>query len=199
VCSSDLRAALIDGAVDLAAREGVDAVLLSTLAKKTGVSSAAPFRHFKTRQALLAAVAEEGAQRMVAQMQAATEGAPDPVEAQRRAAIAYVRFAVENPGYFKVLSRAEMLRESPTVARLNAGVRAAREAAFRMGSESLSAEVTARSTAHLAAQALVYGLARMLVDGHLGEVDGPTAERLAFEVTGVLGQGLAATLAPRSH
>ncbi len=192
----DLRAALMEAAVETAARDGVDAVLLSTLARKTGVSGTAPFRHFPSRQALLVAVAEEGARRLIARMQAATAGETDPVEAQRRGAMAYVRFAVEEPGYFRVLTRAEAIQESELVASLNAGARRAMEAAFGNSATSVSAEVTARSAAHLASQALIFGLARMLVDGHLGEVDGATAERLAFEVTGVLGQGLAATLAP---
>ncbi|WP_257461462.1 TetR/AcrR family transcriptional regulator [Archangium lipolyticum] len=192
----DLRTALMEAAVELAAREGVDAVLLSTLARKTGVSGTAPFRHFPSRQALLVAVAEEGARRLIARMQAATAGETDPGEAQRRGAMAYVRFAVEEPGYFRILTRAETLQESELVASLNTGARKAMEAAFGGSAASVSAEVTARSAAHLAAQALVFGLARMLVDGLLGEVDGATAERLAFEVTGVLGQGLEATLAP---
>ena len=194
----DLRTALMDAAVEVAARDGVDAVLLSTLAKRTGVSSTAPFRHFPSRQALLIAVAEEGVRRLSARIQAATASATEPIEVQRQGAMAYVRFAVEEPGYFRLLARAEVLKESPLVAGINAGARRAMEAAFGRQTASASAEVTARSAAHLAAQALVYGLARMIDDGMLGEIDGPTAERLTFEVTGVLGQGLEATLRPPS-
>ena len=44
----------------------------------------------------------------------------------------------------------------------------------------------------LAGQALVYGLARMITDGLLGDISADQAERLAYEITGVLGVGLGA-------
>jgi hypothetical protein len=52
-------------------------------------------------------------------------------------------------------------------------------------------ELTGRSAGALAAQALTYGLARMIVDGLLGgDIDAEAAARLAFELTNVLGEGL---------
>lgn len=185
----ELRQALIETAAAVAARDGVEAVAMNTLAKKTGVSVAAPFKHFESKQALLLAVAEEGARRLGERTAKATLVSADPLEAQRRGAMAYVRFAVEEPGFFRVLTRRESL-ESKEIAALNAGARAAMEAVFSQRTDSESRRVAARSAVHLTAQALVYGLARMLVDGLLGDVDGDTAERLAEEVTGILGQGL---------
>lgn len=186
----DLRQALIETAAKVAAREGVEAIVLTSLAKKTGVSGTAPFKHFESREALLVAVAEEGVRRLVERTDAATKGFDDPLLAQQRGAMAYVRFAVEEPGYFRVLVRAETLRASPMVAQLNAGARQAMEGLFGALKSSESKRVAQRSAAHLTAQATIYGLARMLVDGLLGEVDGATAERLAHEVTEVLGRAL---------
>jgi AcrR family transcriptional regulator len=188
----DLRQALIEAAAQVAARAGVEAVVMNTLAKKTGVSVAAPFKHFESREALLLAVAEEGARRLGLRSAAAVANVVEPLEAQRRGAMAYVRFAVEEPGYFRVLTRPESLA-SPLIAAQNSAARAAMEALFSDGSTSEARRVAARSAAHLTAQALVYGLARMIVDGLLGEVDGATAERLAGEVTSVLGAGLGPT------
>lgn len=186
----DLRQALIETAASVAAREGVEAIVLTSLAKKTGVSGSAPFKHFESREALLVAVAEEGVRRLMERTNVATKGVGDPLLEQQRAAMAYVRFAVEEPGYFRVLVRSETLHASPTVARVNAGARQAMEALFGALKSSESKRVAKRSAAHLTAQATIYGLARMLVDGLLGEVDGATAERLAYEVTEVLGIGL---------
>lgn len=177
----DLKAALVKAAIEVAARSGVDAIVLTTLARRTGVTGTAPFRHFPTREALLLAAAEDAAQRLVARTQAAVSGVEDPLEAQKRAAAAYVRFAVEDPGSFRVLSRPEAL-QSPVVAALDGQARAAMEAVFGGGENPVSDEVARRSAGHLAAQALVYGLARLLVDGHLGPVNAETAERLTAEV-----------------
>lgn len=182
----DLRQALIETAAKVAAREGVEAIVLTSLAKKTGVSGTAPFKHFESREALLEAVAEEGVRRLLERTNAATKGVGDARLAQQLGAMAYVRFAVEEPGYFRVLVRAET--------QINAGARQAMEALFGALKSAESRRIAQRSAAHLTAQATIYGLARMLVDGLLGDVDGATAERLAHEVTEVLRLGLERTL-----
>jgi len=56
----DLRRALLDAALELLAREGASALTLREVARRAGVTHAAPYRHFTDKQALLAAVAEEG-------------------------------------------------------------------------------------------------------------------------------------------
>ncbi len=56
----DLRAALIARAVELIDESGVSDVSLRALARDLGVSHNAPSRHFKTRQALLCAIAAKG-------------------------------------------------------------------------------------------------------------------------------------------
>jgi len=171
-----------------ARREGVEAVSLTALARRAGVTGTAPFRHFESREALLLAVAEDAARRLAGRLEAATAGVVDPVEAQRRVAVASVRFAVEEPGAFRILTRPQSLA-SPLIAALDRGAREAMEAVFATGG-AVTARVVRRSAGHLAAQALVYGLQRMLVEGHLGEVDADTAARLTEEVTEVLGRGL---------
>lgn len=186
----DLRSALIAAASAVAARDGVDAIRVSDLAREIGVSGAAPFRHFPTRGALLVAVAEAGAQRMVAALERAAAAQPDPLTAQQARGAAYVRFAVEEPGYFRVLSRAEVLAESELLRTMNAASQAEMEVVLGGRAGVAAPEVARRSAGLLAAQALTYGLARMLVDGLLGEISPADAERLAWEVTDVLGSGL---------
>jgi len=56
----DLRRALIDTAAKLAAKHGAAAVTIRKVVRKAGVSHAAPYHYFPTREALLAAVAGEG-------------------------------------------------------------------------------------------------------------------------------------------
>ncbi|MFY9316774.1 MAG: helix-turn-helix domain-containing protein, partial [Burkholderiales bacterium] len=56
----DLPAALLQAAGKILEKEGVEALALRTLARRTGVSHGAPYRHFRDRESLLAALAAEG-------------------------------------------------------------------------------------------------------------------------------------------
>ncbi|HET8576665.1 MAG TPA: helix-turn-helix domain-containing protein, partial [Methylomirabilota bacterium] len=90
----DLPRALVAAAVSLVEREGVDALTLRGAARKAGVSQAAPYRHFADKQALLAAVAEEGFKALSEAMRRASaphEG--DPLGRFRALGEAYVEFA----------------------------------------------------------------------------------------------------------
>src|SRR5437764_560426 len=64
----DLKAALIDSALEILRKEGLEALTLRAVARRAGVSQAAPYRHFADRRALVAAVAERGFERMQAAM-----------------------------------------------------------------------------------------------------------------------------------
>ncbi|MDX2015667.1 MAG: TetR/AcrR family transcriptional regulator [Myxococcaceae bacterium] len=187
----DLRRALLDLALRVVEREGIEAVRLNVLARELRVSVAAPFRHFPTREALLVALTEEGAEQLVAVVNAAAARVVDPLEAQRARGVAYVRFAVEHPGWFSLLTRAELVRASPRLRALSASQESLMEPILgRQHRGRASRSVSRRSAGLLAAQALTYGLARMVTDGLLGEVSADDAERLAVELTGVLGEGL---------
>jgi AcrR family transcriptional regulator len=99
----DLRAALIDGAVELIAERGVRRFSLAELSRRLGVTVAAPYRHFVNRDELLAAVAVR-ALHAFGEALAAQSPETDPPE-QRLAAMAagYVRFAAEQPALFGVV------------------------------------------------------------------------------------------------
>ncbi len=175
------------------ATNGVDALKVSALAERLGVTNGAPFRHFESRLALLVAVAEDGVHRLIARMDAAATGIEDPLEQQRARGVAYVRFAIEEPGYFRALSQAEVIAASPVLQQISAASDATLDAVLgRRRKGASSPDIVFRSAGMLAAQALAYGLARMITDGLLGNISPAQAERLAHEVTGVLGVGLRA-------
>jgi AcrR family transcriptional regulator len=100
----DLRRALLDAALAVVAREGTGAVSLRELAARVGVSHAAPYRHFGSKEILFATVAEEGfklfRETLIAGRDAAGE---DPRARLVGTGVAYVRFAVDHPGHFKVM------------------------------------------------------------------------------------------------
>ena len=99
----DLRAALIDTAVDLIGERGVRHFSLAEASRRLGVAVSAPYAHFSDRDDLLAAVAVRGYQLLAAEL------APDPDSdlppAARLAAMtaAYIRFAAAQRPLFEVL------------------------------------------------------------------------------------------------
>lgn len=100
----NLRRAMLDAALGLVEEEGAGALTLRATARRAGVSQAAPYRHFASKQALLAAVAEEGFRTMAQAMRAASaaEG-DDPLARFRALGLAYVDFATTHPAHFRVM------------------------------------------------------------------------------------------------
>ncbi|HEX4249711.1 MAG TPA: TetR/AcrR family transcriptional regulator [Pseudonocardia sp.] len=92
----DLRAALVDAGLALIAESGVEALSVAEAARRTGVSPAAPYRHFPTRQAFLLAVAIRAAELLNADLRAALAVVDDPCEALAVIASVYVRFVVRH-------------------------------------------------------------------------------------------------------
>lgn len=104
----NLRAALIETAAELARVEGPQGVVLREVARRTGVSHNAAYRHFADRDELLEAVAGLGMERLEAAMRTgmASVRSRDPAVAARRRLAevgrAYVHFALDEPGLFEV-------------------------------------------------------------------------------------------------
>lgn len=92
----DLRAALVDAALALIAERGVEALSVAEAARRTGVSAAAPYRHFPTRQDLLKATAVRAAQLLAAELQVGLDLVTDPRERLAESARVYVRFVVRH-------------------------------------------------------------------------------------------------------
>src|SRR5258706_14983608 len=90
----ELRPALLRVAAKILEKEGRDAISLRDLARRTGVSHGAPYRHFADRDALLAALTAEGFALLASEL----EGRP-----WRDQAMAYLRFALANPERFRLM------------------------------------------------------------------------------------------------
>jgi AcrR family transcriptional regulator len=94
----DLRNALIQAGLELLVEGGVQELDLRKVARRAGVSHAAPYRHFADKQALIAAINEEGFHLLADRIRSTLREVPDePVEQLFGVALAYVRFAKENP------------------------------------------------------------------------------------------------------
>jgi AcrR family transcriptional regulator len=100
----DLRAALITAALSLIDEHGVKGLALSDAAHLAGVSVAAPYRHFKDKEALLAEIAAEGfAMFRDALARAARSHPDDKVKRLVEMGVAYVNFALQHRSHFKVM------------------------------------------------------------------------------------------------
>src|ERR1700731_1976958 len=94
----DLRNALIQAGLELLSEGGATSLDLRKVARRVGVSHAAPYRHFADRQALIAAINEEGFHRLAERIQSTLRDVSDePFEQLLGVARVYVHFAQENP------------------------------------------------------------------------------------------------------
>ena len=99
----DLRAALIDTAIDLIGEHGVRGFSLAEASRRLGVTVAAPYRHFADRDELLAAVAARAYEVLGATLLTDVVGTASPADRLAAAAGAYVRFAADNRPLFQAL------------------------------------------------------------------------------------------------
>ncbi|NJL47667.1 MAG: TetR/AcrR family transcriptional regulator [Leptolyngbyaceae cyanobacterium SM2_5_2] len=100
----DLRQGLIDAAISLISEEGISDLSLRQVARRVGVSHNAPYRHFEDKEALLAAVAEQGFQALGVAMETARQGMSiDASQRLEAIGIAYVKFALAQPFHYRLM------------------------------------------------------------------------------------------------
>jgi AcrR family transcriptional regulator len=99
----NLRAALLQSAIQLIREVGPMAFTLREVARRAGVSHNAPYRHFRSKEELIAAVATEGYQELTAAMAGAAKEQADALDQLKHAGLAYVRFALRRPEHFTVM------------------------------------------------------------------------------------------------
>ncbi|MGH3559542.1 MAG: TetR/AcrR family transcriptional regulator [Mycobacterium sp.] len=149
----DLRAAILTEAARLVAERGADRMSLRELAREAGVSHAAPAHHFADRRGLFTALAAQGFELLAA---ALTDARPRFLDA----ALAYVRFAIEHPGHYRVMFDKSLLDAA------NPGLAAAEAAAaaeLSRGVASLQDQHAKAdpAAAELAAWSLVHGFSML--------------------------------------
>jgi AcrR family transcriptional regulator len=166
----DLRRVLIDAALKLAEEGGPEAVSVREAARRAGVSAGAPFRHFVSRDALMTAVAEEAQRRFRAEIEAALADAPadDPLKRFRSFGLAYLRWALKNPAHFEIISSGRHFDHDGAAAlsRDNAELIALTERLLTDAFVKGQLKPADPKQVQIAGRALVYGFARMNVDGH---------------------------------
>ena len=182
----DLREALIGAAERELAEKGEDGFSLRSVAKRAGVSHAAPAHHFKDRTALLHGLAETGFNRLTAAMKAEQARAdPGDPEAQLiGVGIGYIRFAMEDRHLFQLMFGGRPGPPAPL------SLAKAADAAFSVlvngvarvrGQDALRSESGWRDVT--ACWSMVHGYAHLANGGKMGWITGQSleAQRPAIE------------------
>ncbi len=138
----NLKEALLRAALELIAQKGPAGFTFAEAARWAGVSPAAPYRHFRDRDELLASIALRGFHQFEeALARAWDEGRPDVFFALDRLGRAYLDFARSEPAYYSAMFEAGVpLAGNPELR--DAGDRAF--AVLRAAAEKLCAQVSAR-------------------------------------------------------
>ena len=175
----DLHAALVRAAGALLDESGPAGLTLRAAARRAGVSHAAPYRHFPSREALLAELALQGFARLAAALREAAAAGGG-----RAVAEAYLRFALSQPQRFRL-----MFATGPT-SRDGARWRDAMQEmahAFAPAFSGLAAEQETQRAA-AAAWALVHGLAQLMLEERVGPPasDPEARQRFVGEVLGAV-------------
>ena len=190
----DLRPALLRASRAVVESQGVGALTFRAVARRVGVSHAAPAHHFADKSELLATVAAQGFDELTAAMSAALQGAgceTDAINRLNATGVAYVAFAAQHPKLFRLMFGREMAACTAACLVESSGrayavlESAAREVLYTQGeAEPAELEVLIAS-----AWSLVHGMSMLWLDGRLMPDDGsPEAlATLARRVTEMLG------------
>lgn len=187
----NLREALLETAFRLVDTLGVQDLSMRALARETGVSSAAPFRHFADKQLLLRAVAEKASAELQHKLDEAANEGEDALTQFRAMTVAYVRFAVEHPNLF------QLVQSTPSVSgaflgKVNDERRLKLIALIYEGQNAGLIPDADPELIALSSEALTHGLARMIVDRHprVRDLSSEDARKLALAAIQLLQSGI---------
>lgn len=161
----DTRRAVLDAAVAMVADGGPDSVSMREVARRAGVSHQAPYHHFTDRSGIFAAIAAEGFDLLGSRFQQALDGDDRPA---RRCFEAYLRTALEHPGHFRIMFRADLCGVTT-----HAVARSAADAAYRLLQQLVERTIGAATDRRTAAAwsslmwSSAHGFATLLLDGPL--------------------------------
>jgi AcrR family transcriptional regulator len=172
----DLPRVLLDAAVQAIAEVGPAAVSLRDLARRAGVSHAAPAHHFGDKAGLLTAVAADGFERLAATLREAYQTTGSFLEV----GVAYVRFAVTHRAHFEVMFRPELYR--PDDPELVQAREQARALLYPPAADTVNNPDGDQVRAGVAAWSLVHGLATLWLNHNLPPQLGDDPEQITREV-----------------
>lgn len=175
----DLRSALIDAGLTALETAGPDGISLRELARTAGVSPTAVYRHFPDKQALLTALAREALRKLAAAQRAAAQKAGGGSQGFAATGRAYVRFALANPGLFRLA-----FAHGPSMVDMDTKSDEASRLLLAHATELAGDSPDAVRRMTLQAWSLAHGLAMLMLDDRLPAddaiIDEVISERTIF-------------------
>lgn len=175
----DLRQRILDAAERLIETEGLAALSMREVARRSGVTHQAPYHHFADREAILAELVVRGFDELAARLAGANDqvAAVGRLEAGVASGLAYVGYAIDHPGVFRIMFRPELCDVTRYPAAQEAGTAAYAELERLVAGIHGPALVAPLSMVYWSQ---VHGLACLIVDGPVGEQLPGADERRAF-------------------
>ena len=188
----DVRNVLLQQAENILIDEGPAGLSLRRLARLTGVSEAAPYRHFDGKDGILAAVAIAAFERFAEQLETAAASTENHEERIMALGAAYVQFAFENPQHFRLIFGRERPPRDQYPELRDAADNAFDVLQRAVTSVDRKAEMTLAEAASaynraLAAWSRAHGIAMLVIDGMIVP---PADQDLSGFVLGLLAEDL---------
>jgi AcrR family transcriptional regulator len=174
-----LRDRILAAAEQLLDEAGPGGLSMREVARRIGVTHQAPYHHFPDRESILAELVTRGFQDMGARLARANQSLSDgaPVASAIASGEAYVGYALEHPGLFRVMFRPDLCDASRFPLAWQAGDNAYRQLVHLVASLHATGDTDALSHVYWAQ---VHGLAGLLLDGPLGLSLPDTVQRRAL-------------------
>jgi AcrR family transcriptional regulator len=170
-----LRETLLAAGLELLAERGLDGFTLRELARRAGVSHAAPYHHFADKGALVRAIVAESFQLLGAALGEASAGAgADPLDRVAAMGRSYVEFALDHPQRYRLMFRSELSRSGSSEAATEADAASGGAFAELMRAVQDASDAgelrdgTDAAVAAIAAWSSVHGLASLILEGAIG-------------------------------
>lgn len=179
----DLARALLEEASTVLEESGTDAISLRDLARRLGVSHAAPGHHFAGRWGLLSALAADGFAMLADVLETAMEGPPETWRAETGRA--YVRFALAHPQRYRLMFTTGITSGDceESLAYQSSRAYMALLTAVHRGMPDMAPDDYRLGASELRAWSLVHGAVMLWIDGQLGSATEAEFLRLVDEIT----------------
>ncbi len=178
----ELRAALVAAALDVLDREGTKALSLRALARTVGVSSMAPYHHFRDRDALLAAVATAGFEQLQQRKLETAKSSSIP-QALAQGAADYVHFILDHPNLYRLMKGPEFA-DRTRYPDLHRAAAAPAQTLVALIASLIEQHQLRQPTAEEGAQmlwGLAHGLGTLTLDGQIDPESAPLMARHGAE------------------
>lgn len=183
----DLRNGLLNAAETELAEKGIEAFSLRSVAKRAGVSHAAPAHHFGDAKGLLTALATLGYQRFIETQQSRQRNAPTDPKAQLVASgLGYIEFAMANPALFRLMfssNKPDINNEALATASFNAFDKLVKEIQGISQSDPYVDSIAMVDV--MAAWAIAHGLSDLMIAGRMSfiqNMEQPTRDTVLSDI-----------------